>query len=108
MSRLPLEPLRALPVHQDPADSICVHRLFGRGFGDRMYRYKRAAVAFGFERDVAFDFREQGMIGPHADIKAGVPGGAALPRNDVAGNHVFAAKRLDAKALACRITSVAR
>jgi hypothetical protein len=48
------------------------------------------------------------MIGPHADIKAGVPGGAALTRNDVAGNYMLATIGLDPKALAFRITSVAR
>src|SRR5207247_7074562 len=107
LSRLPLEPSRALPVHQDPADSFHVHRLFGRSFRHRLYRHEPAAVAFVAKLDTTFDLCEPVMISPHADIKAGMPGRAALPRNDVAGNHVLAAKRLDAKALACRITSVA-
>ena len=50
---------------------------------------------------MTLDLGEESMVGAHADIKAGVPGGAALTRDDVAGNHVFAAIRLDAKAFAC-------
>ena len=51
---------------------------------------------------------EQSVVRAHADIKAGMPGGAALTRNDVAGNHDFPAERLDAEALALGIASVAR
>ena len=50
--------------------------------------------------DMAFDLGKESMVGTHADIKAGMPGGAALTRDDVAGNHALAAKGLDAKALA--------
>src|SRR5258707_15030832 len=60
------------------------------------------------ELDMAFDLGEQSMIGAYADIKAGVPGGAALTRDDVAGNHVFAAVGLDSEPLARRITPVPR
>src|SRR5262249_17836408 len=101
----PLEPLRSPPVHQDPADSH-IHRLFGCGIRHRANRYERAAVCFGLKFDMAFDLGEQSMVGPDADIKAGVPGGAALTRDDVAGNHMLATKHLDAKALALGITSV--
>jgi hypothetical protein len=48
------------------------------------------------------------MVSAHADIKAGMPGGAALARDNVTGNHVLAAERLDAKALALGIASVSR
>jgi hypothetical protein len=48
------------------------------------------------------------MVSAHADIKAGMPGGAALTRDDAARNHMFATERLDAKALALGITSVSR
>jgi hypothetical protein len=58
--------------------------------------------------DMTFNLGEQGMVGPHADIKARMPGRAALTRNDVSGNHMLAAKNLDPKALALGITSVAR
>ena len=57
---------------------------------------------------MAFHLGEQGMVGAHADIKAGMPGGAALTRNDVTGDHALAAERLDAKALALGIASVSR
>ncbi len=69
---------------------------------------KGAAVSFGTELDAAFNLGEQGMIGAHADVLAGMPGGAALARDDVAGNDVLAAERLDAEALARGITAVAR
>src|ERR1700684_1081799 len=85
-----------------------VHRLLGRGFGHRDHRYENAAAGFGTKLDMAFDLGEQGMVGAHADIKAGMPGGAALARNDVAGNHVLAAIGLDSEALARRITTVTR
>src|ERR1700744_3872435 len=65
-----------------------VHRLFGRSFNHRNHRYESAAVGFGTKLDAAFNLGEEGMIGAHADIKAGMPGGAALARDDVAGNHM--------------------
>src|ERR1700761_385512 len=82
--------------------------LLGRGFSHREYRHESAAVGFCTKLDMAFDLGEQSMVGAHADIKAGVPGGAALTRNDVAGNDVLPAKCLDPEALACRITTVTR
>src|ERR1700736_5977361 len=85
-----------------------VHRLLGRGFGHRDNRYESAAVGFCTKLNMAFDLGEQCMIGAHADIKAGMPGGAALARNDVAGNHVLTAIGLDSEALARRITTVTR
>ena len=57
---------------------------------------------------MTFDLGEQRMVGAHADIKAGMPRGAALTRDDVAGNHMLATKGFDAKALALGITSVPR
>src|SRR5207253_1488803 len=74
----------------------------------RKNRYESAAVGFCTKHDMAFDLGEQGMIGTHADIKAGMPGGAALTCNDVAGNHMLAAVGLDPEPLARRITSVTR
>src|SRR6266481_10139064 len=81
-----------------------VHRLLGRDIRHRENRHERAAVGFGTKHDMAFDLGKQGMIGAHADIKAGMPGGAALARNDVAGNHMLAAVGLDPEAFARRIT----
>jgi hypothetical protein len=59
------------------------------------------------EFDDALDLGEQGVIRAHADVETGVPGRAALTRNDVAGNHALAAERLDAEALAFGVASVA-
>src|SRR4051794_40079350 len=91
-----------------PGGLHMVHRLLGRSFRHREYRYEGAAACFCTKLDFAFDLGEQGVVGAHADIKAGMPGGAALTRDDVTGNHMLAAVRLDAKALTGRITSVPR
>ena len=85
-----------------------VHRLLGRGFRHREYRYESAAAGFCTKLDMAFDLGEQGMVGAHADIKPGMPGGAALARNDVTRNHVLAAVGIDSEPLARLITTVTR
>src|SRR6202012_1113870 len=82
--------------------------LLGRGFRHRDHRYESAAVGFCTKLDMAFDLGEQSMVSAHADIKAGMPGGAALTRDNVAWNHMLAAIGLDSEALACRITTVTR
>src|SRR5579885_2357906 len=91
-----------------PADSKLDPPLFGRSLRDREHRYECAAIGFGLKLHVTFNLGEQGMVSAHADIKAGVPGGAALTRDDVARDHALAAENLDAKALALGITSVSR
>src|SRR5258706_4406288 len=95
----PLEPFLTPPVQQDPADSNYVHRLFG-SLRHRNHRYESAAIAFCAKLDATFDLGEESMVSAHADIKAGMPGGAALTRDDVAGNHMLATVGLDPKALA--------
>src|SRR5882724_583869 len=85
-----------------------VHRLLGRSFRHRNNRYEGAAIGFCAKLNSTLDLGKQSMVSAHADIKAGVPGGAALTRDDVAGNHVFAAIGLDAQALARRIPAVTR
>src|SRR5260370_27351549 len=85
-----------------------VHRLLGRGFRHRYNRHESAAVGFCTKLDMAFDLREESMVGAHADIKAGMPGGAALTCNDVARNHVLPTTGLDPDPLARRITPVSR
>src|SRR5262249_31047978 len=76
--------------------------------GHRKYGYDRAAIGFGTKLDAAFDLGEESMVSAHADIKAGVPGRAALTRDDVAGNDMLTTERLDSEPLARRITSVSR
>src|ERR1700722_1975187 len=85
-----------------------VHRLLGRGFHHRNHRYESAAVGFCTKLDMAFDLGKESMVSAHADIKAGMPGGAALTRNDVSWNHVLAAIGLDSEPLARRIPPVSR
>src|SRR5258708_40359949 len=103
----PLEPLKLRRFNRTRRTHV-VHRLFGRTFGHGNNRHECAAIGFCTKLDMALDLGEQGMVGAHADIKAGMPGGAALARNDVAGNHMLAAKGLDAEAFARGITSVSR
>ena len=52
--------------------------LLGCGFHGRNYRHESATIGFCTKLDMAFDLGEQSMVGAHADIKAGMPGGAAL------------------------------
>src|ERR1700709_357975 len=104
----PLEPFLDSAGSTGPGGLHLVHRLLGRGFRHREYRHESAAAFFRTKLDMAFDLGEQGMVGTHADIKAGMPGGAALARNDVTGNHALAAVGLDPEPLARRITPVTR
>src|SRR4029077_5353282 len=76
-----------------------VHRLFGR-FGHRNNRYKSATIGSCAKFDMTFDLGKESMVGAHADIKAGMPGGAALTCDNVAGNHALAAIGFDSEALA--------
>src|ERR1700750_554780 len=108
VSRLPFGAFRSSAGSTGPTDSICVRRLLGRSFSHRNYRNESAAVTLRTKLDMAFDLGEESMVGAHADIKAGMPGGAALTCNDVAGNDTLAAERLDSEAFACRITTVTR
>src|SRR5439155_14223174 len=68
-----------------PGGLNLVHRLFGC-LRHRNHRYESAAICFGAELDMTFNLGEQSMVGAHADIKAGMPGGTALARDNVAGN----------------------
>src|SRR3954452_5467268 len=104
----PLEPFLDSAGSTGPGGLHLVHRLLGRSLGHREYRHEGAAACFGTKLDMAFDLGEQGMIGAHADIKAGMPRGAALARNDVTGNDVLAAVGLDPEPLARRISPVTR
>src|ERR1700676_3466906 len=108
VSRLPFGAFQELRRFNRTRRTHFVHRLLGRGFRHRNNRYEGAAVGLCTKLDMAFDLGEQGMVGAHADIKAGMPGGAALTRDNVAGNHVLAAIGLDSQALACGIFSVTR
>src|ERR1700760_4152402 len=88
-----------------PAESHMIHRLLGR-FRHRDYRDESTAVGFRTKLDTPFNLRKESIVVAHADIKAGVPGRAALTRNDVAGNHMLAAISLDAEAFARGIAPV--
>src|SRR5437879_3349563 len=99
VSRLPWSPFRLRRFNRTRRTQKCVHRLFGR-LRHRNYRYESATVGFCTKFDMTFDFGKESMVGAHADIKAGMPGGAALTRDNVAGNHVLSAIGLDAQAIA--------
>ena len=55
----------------------------------------------------AFDQGINRIVLAHADIFAGLPLGAALTDDDVAGDHMFAAELLDAEPFAGCIAPVA-
>lgn len=69
-------------------------RLVGCGGGD----VDPAAVAV--EEDIAFHEGEDGVVFADADVFAGVPLGATLAEDDVAGDDDFAAKLFHAEAFA--------
>src|SRR5690606_25099568 len=70
-------------------------------------RYVDFGVGAGFERDGAVGEGIERVIDAHADTAARMPLGPALPDEDVAGEHGFAAEFLDAEAPASRIATVA-
>jgi hypothetical protein len=53
--------------------------------------------AFDAEQDFPGDARIERVIAPHAHIRARMIVRAALPHEDVAGEHVLTAETLDAK-----------
>src|SRR5262249_384295 len=109
-SRHPVSPLGTRvgpPVRWEPADLDEVYRLLGHGLRHRQTRYEYPALGFGTELNATVDQREQGMVLGQADIGARVPLGAALARDDVAGEHVLAAENLQAEPLTVRVAAVA-
>src|SRR3954452_4802712 len=103
----PLEPFRLRRFNRTRRRNV-IHRLLGCSLRDRKNRYEGAAGGFCTKLDAAFDLGEEGMISAHSDIKAVMPCGAALTRNDVARNHVLAAIGFDSEPFARRVASVAR
>src|SRR5690348_15957283 len=65
------------------------------------------AAAFLIEVDFAFNQRKNRVVAPEADVAAGTPFGAALPDDDIAGDHRLAAVFLDPQALCAGIAAVA-
>jgi hypothetical protein len=57
---------------------------------------------------VTVNFGEQGVIFAEADISAGMPLGAPLAHDNIAGHAGFAAKQLYAEALTAGVAPVAR
>src|SRR4051812_29069083 len=101
-SRLPLGPWNPFQVIQVSAGALgaggpWVHRLFGRSLRHRKDGYVGAAFGFGIERDATIDLGEEGVVLADSDILAGVPLGAALARDNVAGQTGLPAKQLDAE-----------
>src|SRR5690554_854184 len=73
----------------------------------RVDRNKHLRVRAGAERHIAVDQGVDGVILAQTNAGAGVPLGAALTDDDVAGNDNFATELLDAETTASRITTVA-
>src|SRR5262249_10963681 len=85
-----------------------IHRLLGRGLTHRTYRDENAAFGFCTIRTVAGGLGKEVVILADVHIASGMPFGAALAGNDVAGQHRFAAENLQSKALPGRVTAVTR
>src|SRR5215467_3807063 len=67
-----------------------------------------APVAFGCKLHAAVRQRKQRMVCAYADIGAGMPLGATLARQDIAGQHVLTPVLLDPEPAARRVAPVAR
>ena len=74
--------------------------LLGRGLRHRKDGDEHAAFGFGIELHATVDESEQGVVLADADVLAGMPFGAALARQNIAGDDALAAEQLDAKPLA--------
>jgi hypothetical protein len=72
-----------------------------------MNRYEHAAFGFGTELDATVGQSEQRVVLAQSDIGPRMPFGAALARDDVAGDHLLAAENLQAESLAVRVAAVA-
>src|SRR5262249_26799 len=72
----------------------------------REYRHDGSLAGSGFEGGSAVDGRKDRMVDAHTHTRAGMPFGAALANNDVAGEHSFAAELLDAETTASGIATV--
>ena len=110
VTRLPLsEPYEAPPVRlDDRRTSILSTVLLGRSLRHRYNGHEGAAFSFRCELNLSINERDQRVILATTDITAGVPFGAALARKDVAGEHDFAASRLQAEPPARRVAAVTR
>src|SRR3954470_16706320 len=67
-----------------------------------------ARLAGVFELHDAIDQRVDRVVRAHADVSAGVPLGAALPDDDVAGDDALATEFLDAAVFRIAVAPVAR
>src|SRR3954468_20791760 len=110
-SRYPVSPLGTRvgpPVRLGcRPDLDVIRRLFGRSLRHRLYRDENAALGFGTEFDATGGQREQRVVLAKADIWPGMPLGAALARNDVAGKHALAAENLQPEPLTIGVAAVA-
>jgi hypothetical protein len=74
-----------------------LRRLFGRSLRGRKYGNSYAVFLVGAEFHFTFNESKERVVFTHADIDAGVPFGAALADNDIAGEDLLAAKTLHAE-----------
>src|SRR4029079_18680000 len=86
------------PVRLMPADQNLFHRLLLRSLRHRYNRHVSAAFGFGRKLTASIRKREQRVVLTHADIGAGVPLGATLARDDVAGDDDLAAELFQSEA----------
>src|SRR5271165_5629572 len=103
------EPVWARRLDWMPADLWWVTAvLLGRSLRHRDNGYVGTTLGFCLELNSSIDQREQRMVPAETDILARMPLGAALARNDIAGDDRLPAEQLDAESTASRIAPVAR
>src|SRR5262249_54737630 len=82
--------------------------LLGRRLRHRVYGHVGAAFGFGTERNLSIYECEKRVILAHSHIMAGMPFGAALARENVAGEDNLSAERLHAETPPRRVPPLAR
>src|SRR5712691_2112834 len=112
-SRHPVSPSHGTrlgpPVRLDAGGPLLVCRLLlGRSLRHRKYGYVGAAFGFGTKLDATVYQCKQRVILAQSDIMAGMPLGAALARENIAGQDRLSAEHLHAEAPAGRVAAVAR
>src|SRR5271165_6847462 len=95
------------PAYRPPGKSNGAVGLLRRCLCRRAHRYEDATLGLGAKLDAAIDQGEQRVIPAQPDIRARVPFGAALARDDVAGKHLLAAENLQTQPLAVGVAAVA-
>ena len=100
---------RSSETKKAPADSRGFRKslpVFESGLRYRLNRYKGLAFLLLFENDHTVSQGEERVVFADTYVFAGVVLRAALTHDNIAGNHLLAAKHLDAESFAFRFAAV--